>query len=128
MENLIKKGRQEKVQKCFESRLKAETNIKKFEKDLVDAVDNSERRVRAERLVDNCNAVVTKAFGKNEQLLELAKIRNDPTTITDDLEKWLNDVTVENDEILIKARDYIDKYPQLDKSSQSSRRTTTVHG
>ena len=69
---------------------------------------------------------MTKAFAKNEQLLELAKKCNDPTTITDDLEKWLNDVTVENDEILKKARDYIDKCPQLDKSSQSSHRTTTV--
>ena len=69
---------------------------------------------------------MTKAFAKNEQLLELVKKCNDPTTITDDLEKWLNDVTEENDEILKKARDYIDKCLQLDKSSQSSHRTTTV--
>ena len=117
---------QEKVQKCFESRLKAETELKKFQKDIVDAVDNSERRVRVERLVEYCNAAMTKAFARNEQLLELAKKCNDPTTITGDLEKWLNDVTVENDEIPKKARDYIDKCPQLDMSSQSSHRTTTV--
>ena len=117
---------QEKVQKYFESRLKAETALKKFQKDIVDAVDNSERRVRVELLVEYCNAAMTKSFAKNEQLLELAKKCKDPTTITDDLEKWLNDVTVENDEILKKARDNIDKCPQLDKSSQSSHRTTTV--
>ena len=69
---------------------------------------------------------MTKAFGKNEQLLELAKKRNDPTTLTDDLEKLLNDVTVENDEILKKSKDYIDECPQPDKSSQSSGRTTTA--
>ena len=111
---------QEKAQKCFESRLKAETKFKKFQKDIVVAVDNSERRVRVERLVENCNAAMTKAFAKIEQLLEPAKKCNDPTTITDDLEKWLND------EILKKTRDYIDKCPQPNKSSQSSRRTTTV--
>ena len=86
---------QENVQKCFESRLKAETELKKFQKDIVDAVDNSERHVRVERLVEYCNAAMTKAVAKNEQLLELAKKCNDPTTITDNLEKWLNAVTVE---------------------------------
>ena len=72
---------QENVQKCFESRLKAETELKKFQRDIVDVVDNSERRVRIERLVEYCNAAMTKAFAK--------------------------------------------KCPQPDKSSQSSRRTTT---
>ena len=100
---------QEKVQKCFESRLKAETELTKFQKDIVGAVGNSERRVRVERLVVYCNAAMTKTFTKNEQLLELAKKCNNPTTITDDLEKSLNDGTVENDKVPRKARDYIDK-------------------
>ena len=72
----------EKVQKLHESRLKIETELKKFQKHI-----NSERRVRVERLVTYCNGTMTKAFVKNEQLLELAKKSNDPVTITDDLEK-----------------------------------------
>ena len=108
---------QEKVQKCFKSRLKAGTEIRKFQKHIKDAVDNSERRLRVERLVEYCNAAMRKAFAKNEQLLELAKKCNDPTTTTDDLDKWLTDETVENDEILKKERDCIVKCPQPDKSS-----------
>ena len=116
----------EKVQKLHESRLKIETELKKFQKDIIDAVNNSERRVRVERLVTYCNETMTKAFAKNEQLLELAKKSNDPVTITDDLEKWLDDVTVENDRILQKAREYIDQCPQSEKSSQTSRKAATV--
>ena len=36
----------EKVQKLHDSRLKIETELKKFQKDIIDAVNNSERRVR----------------------------------------------------------------------------------
>ena len=117
---------QEKVQKCFESRLKAENELKKVQNDIVDAVDHSERRARVVRLVESCEAAMTKALTKNEKLLELAKKSNDPALTTTELEKWLRDVTAENDEILKKARDYIDQYPEQDKISQSSRQTTTV--
>ena len=78
------------------------------------------------RLVESCEAALTKAFAKNEKLLELTKKSNDPTMTTLDLEKWLSDVTAENDAILKKARDYIDQCPDQDKISQSSRQTTTV--
>ena len=69
---------------------------------------------------------MTKALAKNEKLLELAEMSNDPAMTTADLEKWLGDVTAENDEIVKKARDYIDQCPDQDKTSQSSRQTTTV--
>ena len=117
---------QEKVQKCFESRPKAETELKKVQNDIVDAVDHSERRACVVRLVKSCEAAMTKALTKNEKLLELAKKSNDPAMTTTELEKWLRDVTAENDEILKKAREYIDQYPEQDKISQSSRQTTTV--
>ena len=69
---------QEKVQKLFDSRAKAETDLNKCQKD---------RRVRVERLVTSCEEAMIKAFAKNEQLLELAKKTNDPATVTADLEK-----------------------------------------
>ena len=94
-----------KVQKCFESRLKVETEQKKVQTDTVDAVEHLERRARVVRLVESSEAALAKAFAKNEKLLELAKKSNDPTMTTLDLEKWLGDVTAENDAILKKARD-----------------------
>ena len=116
---------QEKVQKCFESRLKDETELTKVQSDIAGAVDYSERRARVVRLVESCEAALTKTFTKNEKLLELAK-SNDSTMTTVYLEKWLGDVTAENDAIMKKARDYIDQCPDQDKVSQISRQTTTV--
>ena len=87
---------------------------------------NSERRVRVERLVTYCDELMSKAFSKNEQLLELAKKTNDPAPTSADLEKWLHETTVNNDEILKRAREYIDEQPQSKKLSQNSRKTTTV--
>ena len=116
----------EKIQKLFDGRLKAETELKKVQNEIVDAVINSERRVRVERLVSYCDELMSKAFSKNEQLLELAKKTNDPPSTSADLETWLQETTVNNDEIMKKARDYIDEHPQSEKLSQNSRKTTTV--
>ena len=116
----------EKIQKLFDGRLKTETELKKVQNEIVDAVNNSERRVRVERLVTSCDELMSKAFSKNEQLSELAKKTNDPASTSADLEKWLHETTVNNDEILKKARDYIDEHPQSEKLSQNSRKTTTV--
>ena len=89
-------------------------------------MNNSERRVRVERFVTSCDELMSKAFSKNEQLSELAKKTNDPASTSADLEKWLHETIVNNDEILKKARDYIDEHPQSEKLSQNSRKTTTV--
>ena len=110
----------EKVQKLFESRAKAEADLNKAQRDVTEAVNKAERRVRVERLVTYCEEVMTKAFSKNEQLLELAKRTSDPASVKTDLEKWLNDTTVQNDEILRSAREYIDQCPNVERSSQSS--------
>ena len=62
----------------------------------------------------------TKLFAKHEQLFELAGRTEDPSLVKQDLETWLNEVTTRNDEILKKARDYIDQCPPVDGASQSS--------
>ena len=107
---------QEKVQKCFES----EPELKKVQNDIADAVDYSERRARVVRLVESCEAALTKDF------LELAERSNEPIRTTVDLDKLLGDVTAEIDATLEKARDYIDQCPDQDNVSQSSRQTTRV--
>ena len=93
----------EKIQKLFDGRLKAETELKKVQSEILDALNNSERRVRVERLVTYCDEIMSKAYSKNEQLLELAKKTKDPASTSADLEKWLHETTVYNDEILKKT-------------------------
>ena len=116
----------EKVQKLYDSRAKAEADLNRYQKDVTEAVNNADRRVRVERLVTSCEEAMTKAFAKNEQLLELAKKTNDPATVTADLEKWLNVTSIQNDEILRSAREYIDQCPKTDNSSQTSVKAATV--
>ena len=116
---------QEKVQKLFDSRAKTETDLNKCQKDVTQAVNNADRRVRVERLVTSCEEALIKAFAKNEQLLELAKKTNDPVTVTADLEKCLNDTTVQNDAVLRTAREYIDQCSKTDNSSQISVEAST---
>ena len=115
--------RQDKVRKLFESRAKAETELQRLQEKVQDAVENKDRRVRVERLVTSCDEAMTKLFAKHEQLFELAGKTEDPSLVKQDLETWLNEVTTRNDEILKKARDYIDQCPPVDGASQSS---TTV--
>ena len=86
-------------------------------------MQNKDRRVRVERLVTSCDEAMTKLFAKHEQLFELAGKTEDPSLVKQGLETWLNEVTTRNDEILKKARDYIDQCPLVDGASQSS---TTV--
>ena len=84
----------EKVQKLFERRAKTEADLNKTQREVTEAVNDAERRVRIERLVTYCEEAMTKAFSKNEQLFELAKKTSDPASVKADLEKWLNDTTV----------------------------------
>ena len=116
----------EKVQKLYDSRAKAEADLNGYQRDVTEAVNNADRRVRVERLVTSCEEAMTKAFAKNEQLLELAKKTNDLATVTADLEKWLNVTSIQNDEILRSAREYIDQCPKTDNSSQTSVKAATV--
>ena len=115
--------RQDKVRKLFESRAKAETELQRLQEKNQDAMENKDRRVRVERLVTSCDEAMTKLFAKQEQLFELAGKTEDPSLVKQDLETWLYEVTTRNDEILKKARDYIDQCPPIDRASQSS---TTV--
>ena len=117
----------EKVQKLYDSRAKVEADLNRYQKDVTEAVNNADRRVRVERLVTSCEEAMTKAFAKNEQLLELAKKTNDPATVTADLEKWLNVTSIQNDGILRSAREYIDQCPKTDTSSQTSVKAATVN-
>ena len=78
------------------------------------------RRVRVERLVKETENAMTKAFTRNEQLNTLASETSDSETVQADLGEWLREVTKQNDEILRKARKYIDSCIGSDVKSHSS--------
>ena len=100
--------------KSFESCAKAEVDLNKTQRDVTEAINNAERRVRVEQLVTHCEEAMTKAFAKNEQLLELAKETSDPASVNADLEKWLK---------LIKTM----KFSGVEGSIQTSALTLNGH-
>ena len=98
-DNIMTDPVNEKVQRLFDSRATAEADLNTFQKD-----------VSRSKLLTYCEDAMTKAFSKNEQLLELAKKTSDPGSVTEDLGKWFNDTTVQSVEILSSAKEYIDDW------------------
>ena len=118
-------SQQDKVQKLHENRLKAQTDLITLQQKILDSITSRDRRVRVERLVKETEDKMTKAFNKNEQLKTLASKTSDSETVRADLEKWFSEVTEQNDEVLRKAREYIDSCIGSDVNSNSS--IGTVH-
>ena len=58
----------EKFEKIYESRVKAKAQLNKYQQQLMEAVDNEERKVRFESLVESFEKAMAKSFGKHEQL------------------------------------------------------------
>ena len=113
-------SQQENVQKLHETRLKAQTELNTLQQKILDSITNGDRKVRVERLVKETEDAMTKAFNRNEQLIKLASKTSDSEAIQADLEKWLSEVTEQNDEVLRKAREYIDSCTESDVKSHSS--------
>ena len=84
------------------------------------AITNGDRKVRVERLVKETGDAMTKAFDRNAQLIAPAFKTSDSETIQAYLEKWLSEVTEQNDENLRNAREYIDSCTRSDMKSHSS--------
>ena len=59
-------------------------------------------------------------FHRNEQLVTIASKTSDSETIQADLEKWLSEVTEQNDEMLKKACEDLDSCTGSDVKSHSS--------
>ena len=66
---------------------------------------------------------MTKSFGKHEQLYSFAEKAADPEALKSDLENWLSNVTVENDEVLKKLESIWMAFLKR-KRNQSSPKTT----
>ena len=115
----------EKVRKLFESRSKAEAELRRIQQKVDDAVENKDRRVRVERLVSSCDEAMTNMFSKHELLFDLATKTEDPSLVKHDMETWLSEVTTQNFMVLKIAREYIDQCPSVDGASQSSTAATS---
>ena len=100
--------------------MKAQTELNTLQQKILDSITNGDQRVRVERLVKETEDAMTKAFNRNEQLITLASKTSDSETVQADLEKWLSEVTEQNDDILRKAREYIDSCNGSDVKSRSS--------
>ena len=107
----------------FESRTEAEADPNKLQRDVTEAVNNAERRIRVERLVTYCEEAMTKASTKNEQLIELATETSDLASVKTYLEKWQINTTVQSNKILSSAREYIDQCPNAERTSKSATKT-----
>ena len=78
-----------------------------MDKDITDAIDRQDRRVKVERLVSKLKDVFSKLVLKKEELFHLASKAENPDSIFSVRERWLDDVTKNNDKLLLAARRYI---------------------
>ena len=79
-----------------------------LQKKVLDSITIGDRKVRVKRLVKETEDAMTKVIDRNAQLLTLASKTSDSETVQADLEKWLGEITEQNDEILGTARECID--------------------
>ena len=98
---------QEKLKKLFNARSNLESGLRNIHKDITDAIDRQDRKVKVERLISKLNVVFSKMVQKNEELFDLANKAENPDSINSVLEQWLDDVTKNNDKFLLAARSYI---------------------
>ena len=126
---------QEKLKKLFNARSNLESELCNIHKDVTDAINRQDRRVKVERVVSKLKDVFSKLIHKNEELFDLASKAENPDSVYPVLEQWLDDVTNINDKFLLAARNYIDSVAHRDavcegvnpqgQSKRSSRRTAS---
>ena len=103
-----------KLKKLFNARSNLKSELRNIYKDIKDATDSQDRRVKVERLVSKLKDVFSKLLLKNEELFDLASKAENPDSIYPVLEQWLDDVTKNNDKFLLAARSYIDSVADWD--------------
>ena len=126
---------QVKLKKFFNARFNLASELCNIHREITDAIDRQDRRVKVVRLVFKLKDVFRKLVQKNAELFDLASSAENPDSIYPVLQQWLDDVTKNNDKFLHAARSYIDSVadrhivcegvnPQ-GQSKMSSRRTAS---
>ena len=106
---------EEKLQKLYASRTKLQKELKICHELIDEAIDQKDRRVKVEKLVNDSKSTFQAAFEKNEDLLKLAAKTENPTDLTRILEEWSEGLIALNDEYLSKARAYINSIGETEE-------------
>ena len=94
---------QEKLKKLFNARSNIESELRNVHKDITDAIDRQDMRVKVERLVSKLKVVFSTLVEKNEEIFDLASKAENTDSIYFVLEQWLDDVTNNNDKLWLEA-------------------------
>ena len=68
----------EQVKKLYKSCANAQAELKRYQHQLMEAVDNAESKVRVKRLVKSREEAMTKPFGKHKKLYSFAERTAEP--------------------------------------------------
>ena len=127
---------QQKMKKLFSARSNLESELLKIHRDISDAIERQDRRVKFERFASKLKNAFCKLAQKNEEFFDLAGKIENPDSIYPTFEEWLDDVTKNNGDFFRTARSYIDSVHDQDTvcvginiqgpSKKSSRLTTSI--
>ena len=101
------------MKKLFNARSNQESELRKIHRNITDAIDRQYRRVKVKRLVSKLKDVFSKPV-QNAEMFDLAIKVENPVSIYPVLEQWLDDVTENNDKLLLATRSYIDSVADRD--------------
>ena len=71
-------GQQKKLKKLFNARSNLESQLLNIHKDITEAIDRQDRRVKVERLVSMLKDAFSKLMQKNEEQIDLASKAENP--------------------------------------------------
>ena len=95
---------QEKFKKVQTARAKLKAKHSNSYSDINNSIDKQDSKVKVERLVVMSKDAFTTIFEKNEELFDVAHRTEDQDEACKKLEKWLENVTKNFDEIIAAAR------------------------
>ena len=93
---------QEKLKKLYLAKSNLESELQNIRRDMTDAINWQDKRVKVERLVSKLKDVFSKLLQKNEEPFDLASKTENPYSIYSVLEQWLDYATESNDKFCSK--------------------------
>ena len=124
------------MKKLLIARSNLKSELGNIHKDITDAIDWQDRRIKVKRLLSKLKDAFCKKVQKKAEHFDLASETENPDSIYPIREQWLDCATKNNDEFLQAARSYIDSVPDEDtvgvginpqgSSNRSSRLTTSI--
>ena len=113
-------SQQEQAKKLLESRAKLEAELERYQQQLLEVVDNAEKKYMLEVWLFRAKRQRPKhlANTNNSTLPQMKPLT--PLHLKVIWKKGLSEVTVEKDDLWKDAREYFNGFPETEKASQSS--------